>query len=144
MSGSAACKVELGDAFAATVLAFNKANYKKDTRGAEAAGQVLARLVDQFYAHNSPKIPRAHFEPFPPGTAALGLQLWKVNFNAPNLSGSAECGRLVYLHDQASSTIIPLCVYTHKQYPGVVPAKDMAKLIEEAKQWLAERAGARK
>ncbi len=132
MSGSDACQVELGGQFEASVLRYEKATYPKDQRGREASREILAKIIEQFYALNSPKIPQARFEPFPPGSVVPNAQLWKVSFNAPHLAGPAQCGRVVYLFFLETRTIVPLCVYTHKQFPGVVPSKDLKSLIEEA------------
>lgn len=137
MSGSSGCRLEFGDSFEPSLLAFEKANYgRKDTKGRDEARamveSVVARLLEW------PAVAGSHPEPYPPGSgeaaAKQGWLLFKIEFHTPRLTGDAGCGRLIYLVHKQDQIVVPLVVYTHKQYPGRVPNQSLEEMIDAAEK----------
>jgi len=118
------------------LLDFERENYgRKDTKGRAEAREmvkaVLARLLEW------PSVAGNRQEPYPPksGEAATkeGWLLFKIEFHTPRLTGDPGCGRLVYLVHKDEQIIMPLVVYTHKQYLGRVPNQTLEEMIENAR-----------
>lgn len=74
--------------------------------------------------------PLASQEPLP-GSVSLPqlVELWKIRFKIPNLSGSLSRLRIIYLRNIEKRMVLIVYVYTHKDYEKRPSDKVLAKLI---------------
>ena len=81
----------------------------------------------------NPLPPGANLEPFSSKHLPQGYRLAKYYFRVPGLSGAAREGRLLYLIDDTTQSVILLTVYSHKNYEKRPPDSLIKDLIGEAK-----------
>ncbi len=109
---------------------------KKHYRKNHQAREEFIDLVGGFLRlmRSSPRLPHAvgHLEPWPPGTAEKGFELWKMHFDMPGIKGAAGEGRLVYLIAEEERIVYPIWIYTHDEFDKRPPEREMGRLLKSA------------
>jgi hypothetical protein len=142
VSGSSGCRLELAPSFEVSLRTFEKENYgKHEEKGRQEARIVIQRQLEILM--DWPAVPGTRDEGFPPKCAAAplaaGWMLQKVEFTAPRASGAARQGRLIYMIHKNDRIVVPLCVYTHKQYAKRVPDKPLEQMIADGQATAEQR-----
>ena len=107
-----------------------KGHYRKDRRG----GQELTKLLDEIIQDlaRDPHSRQSWPEPWPKDISQPeGWEFRKLTFGMPRLRGASGQGRLMYLIDGFEKHLILSRIYTHEEYQGRPPDKELSQLIKE-------------
>jgi hypothetical protein len=83
---------------------------------------------------NFPHVAGLRLEPFPsnvgPQYTDAGWFFYKLTFTTPDVDSSySRQGRLMLLVHRERKVIAPVYVYTHKQFTGRVPDRDLSNIL---------------
>lgn len=79
-----------------------------------------------------PRHPDSRLEPIPRGIELPdGWEFRKLVFDAPGTAGAAGEGRLIYLVSDRDFLIKLLWLYTHEEFKGRPPDKDLKQVLQE-------------
>jgi hypothetical protein len=93
----------------------------------EAVTTLLQALAEE------PRHPNSRLEPIPKGVDLPdGCELRKLLFQVPGTSGASGEGRLIYWVNCPDSLIQLLWIYTHEEFKGRPPEKDLRQILREA------------
>jgi hypothetical protein len=98
-------------------------------------GEVLVTMVQEIFAslRANPRHPDSRMEPTPKGVDLPdGGEFRKLLFDMPGLSGASGEGRLMYIVDFQARRIQLVWIYTHEEYKGRPPDKDLRQILQEA------------
>ncbi len=59
-----------------------------------------------------------------------GCELWKVAFDLPGVRGALQAARIIYLICEARREVILVWAYSHKQFEGRPPHRDLKKALK--------------
>lgn len=125
--------LELDPSFTDSLLEFEKENYsKRDKKGPIAFRELMQETF--LSLENFPHVAGLHLESFPPKVGPqytdAGWFFYKLAFTTPGVdsSGSRQ-GRLMLLVHRERKAIVPVYVYTHKQFPGRVPPRSLSDIL---------------
>jgi hypothetical protein len=92
----------------------------------DAVTELIRALVQE------PRHPDSRLEPIPKGVEVPeGWEFRKLLFAVPGTAGAAGEGRLVYLFSDRDSLIKLLWIYTHEEFKGRPPDKDLRQVLQE-------------
>ncbi len=130
MTGSQAFQIKPTNNFEQSLKDLIRARYKRNPNGEALFRKMLTKKFTVLCAQG--KLPGSQFEKWPSDSAIEGWELWKNYFTMPSLSGAAGEGRMIYLVHRATSTILPLWIYTHAEFEGRPPNDALAKALSGA------------
>jgi hypothetical protein len=80
-----------------------------------------------------PRPPESRLEPMPKGVAIpAGGEFRKLVFAVPGTAGAAGEGRLMYFVHEADGVIQLFWIYTHEEFKGRPPEKELKQILREA------------
>lgn len=86
-----------------------------------------------------PRHPDSRLEPIPKGVAVPDeWEFRKLVFEVPGTAGAAGEGRLVYLVSDRDGLIKLLWLYTHEEFKGRPPDKELKQVLQEGLEDAAE------
>lgn len=138
MSESREFRVERDDEdFTAELAAFEKEYYRRKKEPLENFRALLEDIFDSLEANPRNKNPplrrvRAHFEPWPKGLQQEHLEFWKLTFPMPGHAGDSGQGRLMYLVNLRSNLVLPVWIYTHKNYTKRPPEDEIRGRLDRS------------
>jgi mRNA-degrading endonuclease RelE of RelBE toxin-antitoxin system len=92
----------------------------------DAVTELIRALVQE------PRHPDSRLEPIPKGVEVPeGWEFRKLVFDVPGSAGAAGEGRLVYLVNDRDGLIKLLWLYTHEEFKGRPPDKDLKQVLQE-------------
>jgi hypothetical protein len=99
----------------------------------DAVTELIRALVQE------PRHPDSRLEPIPKGVDVPdGWEFRKLAFNVPGTAGAAGEGRLVYLVSDRDALIKLLWLYTHEEFKGRPPDKELKQVLQEGLEEDAE------
>lgn len=123
--------------FAKNVQQFLKQNYRRDKQNGSKFQELLLselELIREF-----PRGGHGKMEPAPHHSLEEGQELWKVRFKIPGHRGAREQCRIIYIYHGKEDWVLPLIIYTHAEFAGRPPDKQLAQLIKDVDEWFKER-----
>lgn len=130
MSGSPQFQIKPTANFERSLKDLLRRRYKRNPGGQQALLALLGRCLVALA--NEGRLPRARLEKWPHRALVPSWELWKHHFQMPGLSGSASEGRLMYLINKMTATILPIWIYTHAEFEGRPVDEGLAAAISEA------------
>jgi hypothetical protein len=127
VTGSPESRLRRTETFERSLQQLIRSHYKKNKGGLKDFLELLTKKLGAL-AVGSP-LSNTSLEPWPAQTFAEGWQLWKHYFSMPGLSGAAGEGRLIFLMRSDKSSVLPLWVYTHKDFSGRPPDSELKGAI---------------
>lgn len=127
-SGLPSFRVVLSAKFQRTVKSLKK-NYKGG-RSQQAFVDCVAGIVEALI--KSPRLEASRLEPIPKGTnIPPEWEFRKLVFPMPGRSGASGEGRLMYLVNFNKCLIELVWIYSHEEFAGRPPEKDLKQLLQE-------------
>jgi hypothetical protein len=100
---------------------------RQEQQFVEAVMLLLQGLVQE------PRHLDSRLETIPKGIGLSdGIEFRKLRFEVPGTSGAAGEGRLMYLVNYEDCLIHLLWIYTHEEFKGRPPEKDLRQILREA------------
>lgn len=137
MSGSAKFQIARSDRFERSLEQLLRNHYRKDRKNRESFQEALSKIVEELSLGVTPRGARP--EPWPHGSHDPDLQFMKLRFDLPGLRGAAGQGRLMYLVSPEEQVVVLLWIYTHAEFGGRPPDKDLAQLLAEYRRAKGEQ-----
>lgn len=138
MSRTPPHRVFVGPGFERDRETLRKKHYRKNKAANEKFQAYVERVLDALtfdpYLNG-----QGDPERFPTRQATPGWEMLKHRFPMPDLRGNAGLGRIIYFFNRDEGIVLVSHVYTHEQFPGRPPAKDLMTAFEALRKW-AERA----
>jgi hypothetical protein len=131
VNGSETFHIRRSENFKRTQQKLVKDHYRKNPKGLENFIELIQKLVMSLSVVPRPNPPLGHLEPFPKGSSQQGYELWKLEFNMPQLQGGAKQGRLIYLLNLAQKQVTPLWIYTHAEFKKRPPDRELKRFLLE-------------
>ena len=131
MNGSEQFHIKLSKNFDRTQQKLIRDRYRKNQAGLVKFVELLQKFLRILSVDPRPRPPLGHFEPWPKGSSRDGWELWKLEFKMPQLRGSAEQGRLIYLLDITKQEVVLLWIYTHAEFEKRPPDQNLKRLLLE-------------
>jgi len=86
-----------------------------------------------------PRHPDSRLEPIPKGLSVPNVwEFRKLAFDVPGTAGAAGEGRLIYLVSDRDCLIKLLWLYTHEEFKGRPPDKELRQVLQEGLEKDAE------
>ena len=130
MTGSGNYQTKPLSNFSTSYKKLVKKHYRKNRKARQEFEELVKRFLELVRYQPMPPEDMGHREPWPTGAAREGFELWKLDFHMPSLSGQAGEGRLIYLLDEAGRAVYPVWIYTHHDFGGRPPEKELARLLK--------------
>lgn len=131
MNGSEQFQIKLSNNFERTQQKLSRDRYRKNQAGLVKFIELIEKFLKILSVDPRPRPPLGHLEPWPKGSSREGLELWKLEFKMPQLRGSAEQGRLIYLLDITKKEVVLLWIYTHAEFEKRPPDNNLKHLLLE-------------
>lgn len=128
MTGSRVYRVRPSPTFESSLKAVIKKHCKKNPAAREEIEQIVTDLLKALVV--IPKqIENASPEPFPKGHALPGWDFFKLRIYLSKLNGAAGLLRTMWLLNEETLTVVPFYIYTHAQFQGRPPARELAAIF---------------
>lgn len=131
MNESGKFQIGLSENFERTQEKLFRERYRKNRVGLEKFIELIDKIIKVLSTDPRPRPPVGHLEPFPKGSSREGYELWKLEFNMPQLRGAAKQGRLIYLLNVTQQEVILAWIYTHAEFEKRPPERDLKRLLLE-------------
>lgn len=135
MNGSEQFQIKLSNNFERTQQKLIRDRYRKNQAGLVKFVELIQKFLRILTVDPRPRPPLGHLEQWPKqwpkGSSREGLELWKLEFKMPQLRGSAEQGRLIYLLDITKKEVVLIWIYTHAEFEKRPPDKNLKHLLLE-------------
>jgi hypothetical protein len=132
VTGSSGLKIIPSTNFRRTLNKVHKKRYKKNPNGKKLFDEELGDLVEKLADNHVQRGSRP--EPWPAGSYDPEWDFRKIDINLPQQSGAAEQGRLMYLVSNEQQVLVLLWIYTHADFEGRPPDKDIRELLNDLKR----------
>ena len=123
--------------FLKNIQQFVKKNYRRDKQNLSKFQELLLNELELM--REVPRGGHGKMEPAPHQSIDEGQELWKVRFKIPGHRGAREQCRIIYIYHPVEDWILPLIIYTHAEFAGRPPDKQLAQLIKDVDGWFKER-----
>jgi len=118
--------------FEISLVKLVKTHYKKNKRARDSFETLIQKYIETLA--KDPLFDDSDKENFPKGAYKPDFEFRKIRFLMPELQGASRIGRFMYVVHQASCSVYPVWVYTHKEYrqrPSDQELKEQFAIIEE-------------
>lgn len=126
-NGSPVFKIIAADKFTRTAKSLKKGY--KSKRSEQEFVNCVAGIVESLTKDARPDSSR--LEPVPKGVNILDWEFRKLMFTLPERSGASREGRLMYMVNYNECLIKLVWIYTHEEFKGRPPEKDLKQLLQE-------------
>lgn len=118
--------------FEISLVKLVKTHYKKNKRARDSFETLIQNYGETLA--KDPLFDDSDSENFPKGAYKTDFEFRKIRFFMPELQGASRKGRFMYVVHQASCSVYPVWIYTHKEYPkrpSDQELKEQFAIIEE-------------
>lgn len=126
-NGSPVFRVIASHKFTRTVKNLKKGY--KSKRSEQEFVDCIAGIVE--FLTQDPRPDSSRLEPLPKGVDILNWEFRKLMFALPERSGASGEGRLMYLVNYGECLIKLVWIYTHEEFKGRPPEKDLKQMLQE-------------
>jgi len=136
VSGSKAYSVKRTPKFERTLRELIRSAYPKSDPP-EKLVRALSLTFDLL--QSDPRIePLCRREPSKGLDVPSGCELWKMRFDLPGTRGSLQAARFIYLLCETKRLVVLVWAYSHKQFEGRPPHRDLKKALKAIAEMLHE------
>ena len=118
--------------FEISLVKLVKTHYKKNKRARDSFETLIQNYGETLA--KDPLFDDSDSENFPKGAYKTDFEFRKIRFLMSELQGASRKGRFMYVVHQASCSVYPVWIYTHKEYPkrpSDQELKEQFAIIEE-------------